>query len=280
MGDNGRLLVAEAGINAIGVVDLTSSRLAAHIPAAWFPTAIAIDRGKVFSPDGDGTNDTETIALSGSSGLARIVGWSMTVYDPGNNPFVSWKDGWPANPITWDGKGAKGDLVESASDYSLVLKLRDEFGNIGTVKKNLATDILVLKSGDGYRIRVSSIVFKAFTADFKDVPADRAARNVSTLDLLAAKLKVPTFTDYKVRLEGHAVMINWDNKAKGDAEQKAVLIPLSKSRADAIENALIDRGISADRLVTAGVGATDPVVPDSDFANRWKNRRVEFYLIK
>jgi flagellar hook assembly protein FlgD len=234
----------------------------------------------LFSPDGTGTNDTETITLSGSSALARIVGWSMTVYDPGNNPFVSWKDGWPANPIAWDGKGANGDLVESASDYSLVLKLRDEFGNIGTVKKNLATDILVLKSGDGYRIRVSSIVFKAFTADYKDVPADRAARNVTTLDLLAAKLKLPNFTDYKIRLEGHAVMINWDSKVKGDAEQKAVLIPLSKSRADAIENALIDRGISADRLVTTGVGASDPVVPDSDFANRWKNRRVEFYLLK
>jgi hypothetical protein len=32
--------------------------------------------------------------------------------------------------------------------------------------------------------------------------------------------------------------------------------------------------------VTSGVGADNPVVPDSDFANRWKNRRVEFYLIK
>ena len=138
----------------------------------------------------------------------------------------------------------------------------------------------MLKSGDGYRIRVSSIVFKAFTADYVDVPAGLAARNKATLDLLAAKLRLPPFGDYKVRLEGHAVMINWDDKAKGEAEQQAILIPLSKARAEAIEQALIERGITADRLVTDGVGAKDPVVPDSDFANRWKNRRVEFYLLK
>lgn len=235
---------------------------------------------ELFSPDGDGVNDVENIGISGSSSLARIAGWSLAVYDPGNNPFVSWKGSWPAKSIAWDGKGQDGSLVESASDYTLALTLRDEFGNIGTVKRSLATDILVLKTGDGYRIRVSSIVFKPFTADYKNVPADRAARNLSTLDLLAAKLKLAKFADYKVRLEGHAVMINWDDKAKGAAEQKAVLIPLSKSRADAIEQALAERGVSVDRLVTDGVGANDPVVPDSDYANRWKNRRVEFYLLK
>ena len=235
---------------------------------------------ELFSPDGDGVDDTQTISLAGTASLARIVGWSLTAYDPGNNPFMSWKGSWPAAPVVWDGKGSSGDLVESASDYPLVLKLRDEYGNVGTVKKNLATDILVLKVGDGYRIRVSSIVFKAFTADYKDVPPDRAARNLATLDLLAAKLKLAKFADYKIKLEGHAVMINWDNKKKGDAEQRAILIPLSKSRADSIESALVERGLSGDRLVANGVGALDPVVPDSDFMNRWKNRRVEFYLLK
>jgi hypothetical protein len=233
---------------------------------------------ELFSPDGDGISDVETISFTGSSSLARIVGWSLTAYDPGDNPFASWKGSWPAEPIAWDGKDMKGNLVESASDYPLVLKLRDEFGNIGNVKKTISTDILVLKTGDGYRLRVSSIVFKPFTADYRHVPAERAAHNLATLDLLAKKLS--KFPDYKIKLEGHAVMINWDDKAKGAAEQKSVLIPLSKSRADAIEAALTERGISIDRLLASGVGADDPIVPDSDFANRWKNRRVEFYLLK
>ena len=232
----------------------------------------------LFSPDGDGTNDTVTISLTGTSKLARVVGWSMSIYDPGSNIFFSKKGSWPADPIVWDGKSASGDLVESASAYPIDVKLRDEFGNVGEVKKDLNTDILVLKMGDGYRIRVSSIYFKSFTADYKNVPADRAAQNLKTLDLLASKLA--KFPDYQIKLEGHAVKINWDNKAKGEAEQKAILIPLSQQRAKAIESALIERGIANDRLMTTGVGANDPVVPDSDYSNRWKNRRVEFYLIK
>lgn len=232
----------------------------------------------LFSPDGDGTDDTLTIQATGASGIARIAGWSMTIYDPGNNPFASWKGSWPYAPILWNGQGKSGETVESASTYPVVLKLRDEFGNIGTVKKDISTDILVIKTADGYRIKVSSIVFKSFTADYKTVPPDRAARNIATLDLLAKKLA--KFPDYRIKLEGHAVMINWDDKAKGEAEQRAILVPLSKARADAIEGALVDRGISADRLMTDGVGALNQIVPDSDFANRWKNRRVEFYIIK
>ncbi|MGA2546600.1 MAG: FlgD immunoglobulin-like domain containing protein [Rectinemataceae bacterium] len=232
----------------------------------------------LFSPDGDGTNDTVTITLEGSSKLARIVGWSMTIYDPARAVFVSKEGTWPANPIVWDGKDANGDLIESASAYPIDVKLRDEFGNVGEIRKDLNTDILVLRMGDGYRIRVSSIYFKSFTADYKNVSRDRAGQNSKTLDLLAAKLA--KFPEYRIKLEGHAVMINWDNKAKGNAEQKSVLIPLSEARAKSIKDALVERGLSGDRLIATGVGAKDPVVPNSDYANRWKNRRVEFYLVK
>jgi outer membrane protein OmpA-like peptidoglycan-associated protein len=202
----------------------------------------------------------------------------MTIYDPARAVFVSKEGTWPANPIVWDGKDANGDLIESASAYPIDVKLRDEFGNVGEIRKDLNTDILVLRMGDGYRIRVSSIYFKSFTADYKNVSRDRAGQNSKTLDLLAAKLA--KFPEYRIKLEGHAVMINWDNKAKGNAEQKSVLIPLSEARAKSIKDALVERGLSGDRLIATGVGAKDPVVPNSDYANRWKNRRVEFYLVK
>jgi flagellar hook assembly protein FlgD len=233
---------------------------------------------ELFSPDGDGNDDTLTITLDGASNYARIDSWSMTVYDPGEGVFLSRRGPWPPDPFVWDGVGTDGELVESASVYPIDVRLRDEFGNVGGVRKDLNTDILVVKVGDGYRIRVSSIYFKPFTADYRDVPADRAAQNLKTLDLLAAKLG--SFPGYQMRLEGHAVMINWDNKAKGDAEQRAVLVPLSESRARAIKDALVERGLSAGRILATGVGALDPVVPDSDYPNRWKNRRVEFFLVK
>lgn len=45
--DKKRLYVAEAGINAVAVVDLTSEpigRLLGHIPTAWFPSRVAVSR--------------------------------------------------------------------------------------------------------------------------------------------------------------------------------------------------------------------------------------------
>ena len=47
-------------------------------------------------------------------------------------------------------------------------------------------------------------------------------------------------------------MINWDNKAKGDAEQLHVLVPLSALRAEAIRAALVERGIAEGNLLTEG----------------------------
>lgn len=82
--NNGRLLVAEAGINAIGVVDLTTNRLAAHIPAAWFPTAVAVDGGRVFVADakgfGTGPNATRTGPMENSFQGERRTG-TLSVFD-------------------------------------------------------------------------------------------------------------------------------------------------------------------------------------------------------
>jgi flagellar hook assembly protein FlgD len=284
-GDDGNL-AAESTYSAFLTVDYGSTYAPTRVQSKAFVLDITPPTGnialstKLFAPDGqsEGPNGTETITLTGSSKLAALSSWSLDILDPANNNFISFNGNWPAAPIAWDGKGANGDLVESASDYPVVAKLQDQFGNVGIVKSVISTDILVTKVADGYKIRVSSIVFKPYTADYRDVPADRAARNIATLDLLASKLS--RFPDYNIRLEGHAVMIYWDNKVKGAEEQKYVLIPLSEERAKAIKAALVRRGIAADRLSTVGLGALDPVVPNSDLAERWKNRRVEFYMMK
>ena len=63
-------------------------------------------------------------------------------------------------------------------------------------------------------------------------------------------------------------------------EQEQELLPLSKLRAEAIRAALVAEGIEAARVSTTGVGAAEPIVPFSDLDNRWKNRRVEFILVK
>jgi len=46
---SGLLLVAEAGINAVGVIDTRAGRVIGHIPAGWFPTGVAIGGDSVFA---------------------------------------------------------------------------------------------------------------------------------------------------------------------------------------------------------------------------------------
>jgi len=45
---SGWLLMAEAGINAVGIIDTRQMKVLGHLPAAWFPTRIALREGTVF----------------------------------------------------------------------------------------------------------------------------------------------------------------------------------------------------------------------------------------
>jgi YVTN family beta-propeller protein len=106
---DGHLLVAEAGINAIGVIDLKQNRVAAHWPTAWFPTRLAVRDGKLYvacaKGNGTGPNDPALIpAGSTFQGSLRrgqlnhfaeppIAEWSaLTQRVLGNNGFL------PAGP--------------------------------------------------------------------------------------------------------------------------------------------------------------------------------------
>ena len=127
-------------------------------------------------------------------------------------------------------------------------------------------------------MRIASITFAANTADYVNVDADAALKNSTTIKRLAEIFR--KYAKYRIEVEGHANLVNFDNPAKAKTEQEQELIPLSKQRADAIRDALIGQGIEAGRITTTGVGAAEPLVPFSDVDNRWKNRRVEFVLVR
>jgi len=241
------------------------------------PPSGSIDLSEpLFSPiEG---SPTITLTVNATSRLAKIDSWRMEINDPEDHLFMAFEAKWPTKEAVWNGKSMKGELVQSAENYPVVAMVRDEFGNTGELKATVPVDILVEKTATGFRILSSRIFFKAYTADYQDVRPDLASQNMKRLDDMAAKLK--KFPNYKIKLVGHAVMIHWDDKALGDIEQKEVLIPLSKDRADAVMKALVDRGLDASRFTTDGVGASDQLVPDSDLANHWQNRRVAFYLEK
>src|SRR5579862_6963637 len=51
---SGWLLVAEAGINAVGVIDTRQSKVLGHLPSAWFPSRVLIDGDTVYAANVNG----------------------------------------------------------------------------------------------------------------------------------------------------------------------------------------------------------------------------------
>jgi flagellar hook assembly protein FlgD/outer membrane protein OmpA-like peptidoglycan-associated protein len=235
-------------------------------------------QGLPFSPDNDGVNDELAINLKVDDPVP-IDSWEIRILDPEQHPFTSFAGkGAPSEKIIWNGTSATGELVQSAEDYPLVFRITDELGNTTTVQKNIPVDVLVIRDGDKLKVRIASITFAANTADYVKVDPDKAARNLSTLQRLAEIFK--KYSTYRIQIQGHANLVNFDNPARAKTEQEQELLPLSKLRAEAIRAALVAEGIEAARVSTTGVGAAEPIVPFSDLDNRWKNRRVEFILVK
>jgi len=242
------------------------------------PPAVSVTMNPLpFQPVDDDLRTTLSIAVSVSD-PSGVREWSAEILDPMGNSFRripsrSFRNG----VYQWDGTSEGGEWVQSASDYTLVIEAEDNVGNRGSDEFTVPIDILVMRVGDRLQIVISSIYFKPFTADYIDVPAETRVTNLATLDRLAEILT--RYDDHEIEVEGHAARLLWNRPTEvWQNEETQTLLPLSTSRAEAIRDALAERGIPAGRISTAGKGGYEPVVPHSNAQERWKNRRVEFYL--
>ncbi len=231
---------------------------------------------KYFSPDNDGIDDDLFIAL-GAETPAGIAEWKFEITEPEENGGrLFWKtDGKEkiTSEIIWDGRSLKGETVQSATDYPFTFTVTDKAGLTAVRRGYIPVDILVIRDGNKLKIAVPSIIFRANAADFNGLDSGVVAKNETILKRVAEILN--KFPDYQVQVEGHA------NTTTGtEKEEITALIPLSTLRADAVRKALIANGVKAARLSSVGMGGSKPVVPISDKDNWWKNRRVEFILIK
>jgi flagellar hook assembly protein FlgD/outer membrane protein OmpA-like peptidoglycan-associated protein len=232
-----------------------------------------------FSPDNDGVDDELTIALKVTDPSA-VSDWTLEIRDPVGNPF--WKfsgKGAPAERIIWNGLSDTGELVQSAEDYTMRFSAADRLGNARTVEKTIPVDVLVIRDGDQLRIRISSITFPGNSADLAAVAdLEKAARNDRTLARLAEIFK--KYSAYRILIEGHANITRYADPKAAQKENEEELIPLSLARAEAVKRALISLGLDGGRISVTGLGGSKPVVRFDDLENVWKNRRVEFILIK
>lgn len=234
---------------------------------------------RFFSPDGDGVDDTLTISLSCRSDAA-VSNWSFEIFEPQppNQSFFKWNgNGNPPASLTWDGKSASGELVQSASAYPYTFTAANVQGTSSQFKGIIQVDILVMKDGDTLRVQVPSIMFAPNIGNFTGLDPQLSASNQYILGRIAATLN--SFKDYKVRIEGHA-NATAATAALREKEQTQELLPLSEARARTVMDYLVSLGVDSSRLSYVGVGSARPVAAYNDHANWWKNRRVEFILIK
>jgi len=231
-----------------------------------------------FSPDNDGEEDDLYISLSAKD-VSPIASWSLEIKEP-EPPYLLFRRiegrGSPAGQIVWNGRSDKGELVQSAMDYPYTFKAEDTLGNSSTVEGKIGVDVLVIRDGDRLKILIPSIEFRPNFADFEGLPKQTVDNNNRIIRRIAQILN--KFRDYKVQVEGHANPTSPPGAARDREEPE--LKRISEARARAIVDQLVRNGVARSRLLFYGAGGSSPVVAFEDRDNWWKNRRVEFVLIK
>ncbi|MEA3277470.1 MAG: OmpA family protein [Pseudomonadota bacterium] len=103
---------------------------------------------------------------------------------------------------------------------------------------------------------------------FRTSKADLPDGELPSLDRIAALLvEHPNLT---TRIEGHT-----DSSGRDETN-----LELSQKRADAVKQALVDRGVAVERVVSEGIGEARPIADNKSSIGRRQNRRVEIYVIE
>lgn len=103
-----------------------------------------------------------------------------------------------------------------------------------------------------------------------EFPTASAVVRLSSDNVLTAIARAATHCQGVLQVEGHT-----DNVGR-----TASNISLSHRRAEAVREALIARGVAADRLVAQGFGAEQPVSDNTTDEGRARNRRIEIRAIR
>ena len=232
-----------------------------------------------MGPDSMGRQEELTIELGVRAGIVA-ESWEVDILDRTGRTFHSFSgSGAPPAELVWDGRSEDGELVQSAELYRAVFTVDARDGAVERAETSIEIDILVVEDGDVLRIVVPSIQFPPNSADLFGVSDEDMERNFHTLRRIAAIL-----TQYNGRdivIEGHAAHVYFRaSDPLNQQEQVGVLVPLSADRAEQVRRALIILGLDQDSMSTVGIGGDRPVVPHSNREEVWKNRRVEFIMVR
>lgn len=156
----------------------------------------------------------------------------------------------------------------------------------GNLTANVDRDALVEQIGniDGVRIIIDDMVgfdpkekerraLLGFnegldTIDYSEVTFERGSASLTAQSRTALMQLIQvlrTYPQYRIRVSGHT-----DNTGRAE-----VNLRISRQRASAVVDYLIDNGISQNQVIAQGYGATRPIADNSTEAGRTANRRIE-----
>ena len=248
-------------------------------------TELYIKGGDNFTPDGDSHNDSVTFVPSIKYLEDAPESWELKILDPQGNTFRTVTgSGNPPEKIEWDGKSDGGETVLSKNTYAARFSVKPSAKDrartgmseiLATEKIKTGLLLQVIVPGKEWKMVVNSINFVPNGAlEANKLSKEQQEWNKETLDEIAAQIKEHPGASVVI-VDGYA------NNVSGTAkEEKEELIPLSQMRANAIVEELVKRGVSRSILQANGMGGANPLAEQSDKANWYKNRRVEFRIKK
>jgi peptidoglycan-binding protein ArfA len=165
------------------------------------------------------------------------------------------------------GSGGQQDAIEQAADAAWPnLNIVDTMGIGGPVNSSARPGPVPALGPGNACAHLSSDVKGLGPITFATDGSALSPAAEQTLDQVADKLKA---------CPGEKVTINGYTDNTGN---DAVNNPLSATRADAVADYLIARGVTRDHLTAKGRGAADPVADNSSPDGQAKNRRVEIVV--
>jgi flagellar hook assembly protein FlgD/outer membrane protein OmpA-like peptidoglycan-associated protein len=226
-----------------------------------------------FSPDNDGVSDELFIGLNVKD-ASPIQSWNFSIHDRNGVLFNRFSGrGSPAERVIWDGRSSTGELVLAAEDYPYVFTVTDALQNTREERGLIPIDILVIRDGERLKIKISSITFAPNSPEVILDNSEKGIKNRSVLERLAEVFT--KYGNYNILIEGHANNVTGTQK-----EEVEELGPLSLARAREVRRALVSMGLGARRIEVDGKGGREMLFPFRDTENNWKNRRVEFILLR
>lgn len=134
------------------------------------------------------------------------------------------------------------------------------FEEIDALRKRLES-LATRETEEGLVITLGDFVFDSASANIKQAAIENFGKVTKFVD---------DYPDRQIRVEGHT-----DSSGGSTLNMK-----LSKQRAEAVKQLLVNYGIKANRIIAVGMGENTPIASNKTAAGKAKNRRVEIILLK